>query len=496
MKNRKLNDQEQSRYNKLDKLIELNKNPFKEVRFNRTHNIKEFMNEFNKFTKEELHNSENNQKLFLISGRVMNQRQTFGVIKDFSGKLQYYYNKKTLEESVIETIKMIDIGDIIGIYGFPMKTNTNELTINIKNLIILSKSLKVLPEKFHGLVDEELRARERYLDLIMNEDSLNVFIKRSEIIKSIRKYMDSIDFCEVETPVLQPILGGAAARPFITHHNTLNKNFYLRIATELPLKKLIVGGFEKIYEIGRIFRNEGMDSTHNPEFTSMEIYQAYVGMEEMMDLCENIFQYIVKECFNKNIFKYRGFDIDLSKKFKRINMIDLIKEIKNIDFNKIKTFEEAKKLAIEHKITLQKHENTIGHVINLFFEEFCEITLIQPTFVYGYPVEVSPLSKTNKDDNRYTDRFELFIGQKEFANAFSELNNPIEQYERFNNQLREKELGNSEANEMDLDFINALEYGLPPTGGIGIGIDRLIMLLTEQDTIRNVLLFPHMKDKN
>lgn len=496
MKNRKLTDQEQSRLNKLNKLVEIGKDPFVETKYVRTHTINDFINEFNDFTKEELHAFETENKMCSIAGRIMNQRQTFGVIKDFSGKLQYYYNKKNLDESIIEIIKLIDIGDIIGICGVPMKTNTNELTINIKKITILSKSLKVLPEKFHGLVDEELRARERYVDLIMNDDSMKAFIQRSKIIKTIREYMDSIGFLEVETPVLQPILGGAAARPFITHHNTLDKDFYLRIATELPLKKLIVGGFEKVYEIGRIFRNEGMDATHNPEFTSLEAYQAFVGMEEMMDLCENIFQYVLKKCFNKTIFNYRGFEIDLSKKFQRVNMVDLIKKTKGIDFNQVKTFEEAQKIAKENKVNLQDHEKTIGHVINLFFEEFCEETLIQPTFVYGHPVEVSPLSKRSKENPKYTDRFELFIGQKEFANAFAELNNPIEQYDRFNDQLKQKALGNIEANEMDYDFINALEYGLAPTGGIGIGIDRFIMLFTEKDTIRNILLFPHMKDKN
>lgn len=492
---KKLTDQEQIRWDKLNELKQNNQNPFSITSCKRTHLIKDFIIEFNDFSKEELHDKFHNKEIYL-TGRIMNQRQTFGVIKDYTGRIQFYLNKKNVDEETFNFFKKLDIGDIIQIIGSPMKTNTGQLTINIKNIKLISKSLKVLPEKFHGLVDEELRARERYVDLIMNDESLNTFILRSKIIKNIRDYMDSQNYFEVETPVLQPILGGAAAKPFITHHNALNREFYLRIATELPLKKLIVGGFDKVYEIGRIFRNEGMDATHNPEFTSLEAYQALADMNDMMELCENIIKNIVNNLFKKRIFKYRGFDINLSKPFEKKHMVDIVLENCNIDFRKITSNEEAINLAKENNIELKKHENTVGHVLNAFFENFCEEKIIQPTFIYGHPVEVSPLSKTNNDDSRYTDRFELFIGQKEFANAFAELNDPEEQYNRFLEQLKEKELGNDEANEMDYDFINALEYGLIPTGGLGIGIDRLVMLLTEKDTIKDILLFPHMREKN
>ena len=433
-----------------------------------------------------------NEEVTLV-GRVMNIRQTFAHIKDFSGKCQLYVNKKENNE-LFEVFKSIDIGDIVEVKGFPMKTMTGETSIHVKYIKIISKALKVLPEKFHGLQDEEIRARHRYVDLIVNNDSMNTFILRSRIVSLIRQYMDSQGYFEVETPVLQPILGGASARPFVTHHNALDRNFYLRIATELPLKKLIVGGFEKVYEIGRIFRNEGMDATHNPEFTSMEAYTAYIGMEETMELVENIFKFVINSLKITKV-KYRGFEIDLSQPFKKVHMVDLIKEVTGIDFYKIYDLKEALELAKKHNIEVQKHQQSIGHIINLFYEAFCEEKCIQPTFVYGHPVEVSPLAKIDYKDKRFTKRFELFIGQKEFANAFAELNDPIDQYERFESQLKEKELGNDEANEMDIDFVEALEYGMPPTGGLGIGIDRLVMLLTENDTIRNVLLFPHMKEK-
>ncbi len=492
---KKLTDQEQIKWDKLTELKNNNQNPFAITGCKRTYVISEFIKTYNDFSKEELHEKFDNEQISLV-GRVMNQRQTFGVIKDFSGRIQFYLNKKNVDKDTFHYFKKIDIGDIVNIIGSPMKTMTGELTINIKKIQIISKSLKVLPEKFHGLVDEELRARERYVDLIMNDDSMKTFVLRSKIIKTIREYMDSQNFLEVETPVLQPILGGAAARPFTTHHNALDREYYLRIATELPLKKLIVGGFDKVYEIGRIFRNEGMDATHNPEFTSMEAYQALANMEDTMELCENVIKYTVDKLFDKKIFSYRGFEIDLGKPFQKKHMCDFVKEVTGIDFRKITDDKEALALAKKHNIELKKHENKVGHVLNGFFEAFCEEKIIQPTFVYGHPVEVSPLSKMNNEDNRYTDRFELFIGQKEFANAFAELNDPEDQYNRFAAQLKEKELGNDEANEMDYDFINALEYGLPPTGGLGIGIDRLVMLLTEKNTIRDVLLFPHMKDKN
>ena len=424
----------------------------------------------------------------------MSLRQTFGVIKDFNGSAQFYLNKKAVSPELFQKFKKIDIGDIIGIEGTPMKTNTGQVTINIKNFILLSKSLRPLPEKWHGLVDEEMRARHRYVDLIMNDESMKTFVLRSKIISLIRKFMDSNGYLEVETPVLQPILGGAAARPFVTHHNALDREYYLRIATELPLKKLIVGGFEKVYEIGRVFRNEGMDATHNPEFTSMEAYTAYASMEDMMDLTENLLRYIAKE-IDKVILTYRGVEINFDKPFERISMLDIIKKAVGVDFNEIKTDKEAIAKAKEFKIELQQHEMNRGHVIAKFFDEFGEKLCQQPTFVYDYPIEVSPLAKKKADDPKFTRRFEFFICGKEFANAFSELNDPIDQYERFEAQLNEKDLGNDEANEMDMDYIEALENGLPPTGGIGYGIDRLVMLFTNNEVIRNVLLFPHMKDE-
>ncbi len=489
---RKFTEQELIRREKLSKLQDEQKNPYETEIVNRTCNLNEFNEKFAKFSKEELHENPSNK--IVLAGRVMGIRQTFGLIKDFSGQTQFYVNKKNVNESVFKKFKEIDIGDIVSIVGTAMKTNTGEVTLNVEDISIISKSLKVLPEKFHGLVDEEIRARNRYVDLIVNQESMETFVKRSLIIKSIRNYMDDNGFFEVETPVLNPILGGAAARPFITHHNALDREYYLRIATELPLKKCIVGGFEKVYEIGRIFRNEGMDATHNPEFTSMEAYVAYTGMEGMMDLTEGVIKHCAK-VMGKDKYKYRGFEVDLSKPFKRIHMVDLIKQITNVNFYDIKTDQEAIKIAKEHDIELLAHQMKCGHIINAFFEKYCEETLIEPTFIYGHPIEISPLAKKDYSDPRFTKRFELFICQKEFANAFSELNDPIDQYNRFLEQINEKELGNDEANEMDMDFINALEYGLPPTGGMGLGIDRLVMLLTQKDTIRDVLLFPHMKDK-
>ncbi len=488
---RKFNEQELIRRETLKKLQAEGKDPYAVEGVKRTSTLKEFADKYDKFSKEELHDK--TDAIEVLAGRVMSNRQTFYNIKDFSALGQIYINKKNHPE-IFEAAKLIDIGDIIEVKGKPMKTMTGQVTLDVEELRIISKALKVLPEKFHGLSDEELRARHRYVDLIVNDASMETFVMRSKIVKLIRNYMDSLGYFEVETPVLQPILGGAAARPFITHHNALDREYYLRIATELPLKKLIVGGFEKVYEIGRIFRNEGMDATHNPEFTSMEAYTAYANMEDTMDIVEGVFKHLVKE-LGLSQLKYRGFDIDLSKPFKRIHMVDFIKQETGVDFWKVKNDAEAVKIAKEHKIELEKHQHTVGHVINLFYEHFCEEKCIQPTFVHGHPTDVSPLSKIDYTDKRFTKRFELFIGQKEFANAFAELNDPIDQYERFENQLKEAALGNDEANEMDMDFIEALEYGLPPTGGLGIGIDRLVMLFTGNDTIRNVLLFPHMKDK-
>ena len=492
MDNRKFNDQEIIRRNQLEELRKNNQDPFKIDKFVRNFNTLSFKNKYDKFSKEELHNSKDE---ITIAGRIMAIRQTFGVVKDFYGTVQFYLNKKTVSENVFKDFKKLDIGDIVGIHGTPMKTNTGQVTINVKTFTLLSKSLKPLPEKWHGLVDEEIRARHRYVDLIMNDESMQTFVLRSKIVSLIRKFMDENGYLEVETPVLQPILGGAAARPFITHHNTLDREYYLRIATELPLKKLIVGGFEKVYEIGRIFRNEGMDATHNPEFTSMEAYTAYASMEDMMDLTEKLYRYI-EAVINKTKLNYNGIEIDFDQTFKRVTMIEIIKQATSVDFNKIKTDMEAINVANEFKLELLPHEKNRGHIMAKFFDEFGEKLCQQPTFIYEYPIEVSPLAKKKADDPKMTKRFEFFICGKEFANAFSELNDPIDQYERFENQLKEKNLGNDEANEMDMDFIEALENGLPPTAGIGYGIDRLIMLFTNNKTIRDVLLFPHMKENN
>lgn len=486
---RKFNDQELIRRQKLKNLQESNQDPYQIEKVARSMTIGDFNSEFAKL---KTHNTKRNIKL---AGRVIALRQTFGVIRDFYGDAQFYLNKKKINKSMLKYFnKVLDIGDIVEIYGTPFRTQKGELTLDVKKIKIVSKALKPLPEKWHGLEDEELRARHRYVDLIVNKDSMKVFVDRIRIIKLIRNFMDNQDYLEVETPVLHPILGGANARPFITFHNTLERNFYLRIATELPLKKLIVGGFDKVYEIGRIFRNEGMDSTHNPEFTSMEVYAAYENMEYMMKLTENLFKYVSK-ALKKPIITMGGNKIDLTKKFRRIHMVDFIKQETGVNFWEVKSDKEAQELAKKHKVEFEKHQATIGHIINLFFEEFCEVKCVQPTFVYGHPIDVSPLSKKDYDNPGFTKRFELFINTKEYANAFAELNDPIDQYERFEAQVKEKSLGNDEAVEMDMDFIEALEYGLPPTAGLGVGIDRMVMLFTEQSSIRDVLLFPHMKDK-
>ena len=403
-------------------------------------------------------------------------------------------NNLPIEEQY-ELYKVSDIGDIVGIEGEVMKTQTGELSIRATVYTHLTKALRPLPEKFHGLQDKEEARRKRYLDLIMNEDARRIAYARPRIIRGIQNYLDSRGFIEVETPVLNPILGGAAAKPFITHHNALDMDFYLRIATELYLKRLIVGGMEAVYEIGRLFRNEGMDATHNPEFTTVEAYLAYGDLSDMMQLVEELISKLAMDLLHTTEITYCGKEISLKAPFKRVHMVDAIKEQTGINFFEITDLDVALKLAKEHNIEVPKHEQSIGHIINLFFEEYVEKTLIQPTILYGHPIEISPLTKKNPKDPRFTDRFELFINGKEYANAYTELNDPIDQKERFINQLKERELGNDEANDMDNDFIEALEYGMPPTGGIGIGIDRLVMLLTGTDTIRDVLLFPHLRNK-
>lgn len=491
----KFTEQEMIRRQKMEELKEQGIAPFGKA-YKRTHRSGEIRQAYESCEKEEL--EEKNVRV-KIAGRIMTKRRQgkagFMHIQDLDGKIQIYVRKDLLGDENYEIFKKSDLGDIVGIEGIVMKTNHGELSVKAEVYTHLSKALRPLPEKFHGLQDIEERYRRRYVDLIMNENSKRIALLRPRIIRAIQHYFDKKGLVEVETPVLQPILGGANARPFITYHNTLDMNFYLRIATELPLKRLIVGGLEGVYEIGRLFRNEGMDARHNPEFTTVEAYVAYSDMEGMMELTEGLMESVAMEALGKTEVEWKGKTISLKAPFQRLHMVDGIKEACGVDFWKEMSYEEALAIAKEHNITVEKHQNTVGHIINLFFEEFVEGKIVQPTHVYGHPVEVSPLAKRCEDDPRFTERFELFIDGVEYCNAFSELNDPIDQKERFLRQLKEKELGNDETVEMDVDFIEALEYGLPPTGGMGLGIDRFVMLLTGSETIREVVLFPHMKNK-
>jgi len=493
----KLTEQEIVRREKAKELANLGLDPYGS-RYDRTHNTETFKSAFSTFTKEELHEMPN-PPVVKIAGRIMTKRikgkAGFAHIQDQYGRLQIYVKSDIIGEAAYELFDKADLGDIIGVEGHPMITNTGELSVKVTVYTHLVKALRPLPDKFHGLVDVEERYRRRYVDLIMNEDSKNTLILRSKIIASMRRYLDNLGYLEVETPILHPILGGANARPFITHHNTLDMPFYLRIAPELYLKRLIVGGLDCVYEIGRLFRNEGMDVKHNPEFTTIELYLAYSDLEGMMDLCENLIGSIAQTTLGTTLIPYGDKEINLAKGWRRAHMVDLIKEETGIDFFQIPDYETAKKLALEHHIKVEPHHYGFGHIVNLFFEAYCEEKIVQPTFVYGHPIEVSPLTKKDPKDPRFTQRFELFIDTREYANAYTELNDPIDQLERFESQLNEKALGNVEANEMDSDFVEALEYGMPPTGGIGIGIDRLVMLLTNSASIRDVLLFPHMKNR-
>ena len=493
---RKLTEQELVRRQKAQNIRELGMDPFGHV-FKRT----AFNNEIKEKYKDVDHDEfENINDEVTIAGRIMFIRKmgkaSFFSIKDKTGPMQVYISINDVGEDTYNLFKTADLGDIVGVRGKVMKTKTGEVTVKCLEYTHLVKALKPLPEKFHGLTDKEERYRRRYVDLIMNEDSKNIAFLRPKIIKCIRDFMDGEGFTEVETPILTSLLTGASARPFITHHNTQDLDMYLRIALELPLKRLLVGGMEAVYEIGRVFRNEGMDLKHNPEFTLMEAYLAYSNLEGMMDLTEKMYQTIARKVFNKMTYNFSGYEINLEGPWKRVSMTDAIKEQTGIDFKKEMTVEEALKLAEEHNIEVQEHERSVGHIINLFFEKYVEETLIQPTFLYGHPIEISPLTKKNPDDPRFVDRFELFIAGKEFANAYTELNDPIDQLERFEEQLKERDLGNDEANDIDMDFIEALEYGMPPAGGIGYGIDRLCMLFLEQDSIRDILLFPLMKPEN
>ncbi len=490
---REFSDQELVRREKCENIRKLGIDPFGH-KFERTDYAEALKEKY----KDVDHDAfENMNDTATVAGRIMFIRKmgkaSFFSIKDKTGSIQIYISINDIGEESYNLFKTADIGDIVGVYGKVMKTKTGEVTIKCLKYTHLVKSLRPLPEKFHGLTDIEERYRRRYVDLMMNDDSRKIAFTRPKIIRCIQKFMDNRGFTEVETPILTTLLTGASARPFVTHHNTQDLDMYLRIALELPLKRLLVGGMEAVYEIGRTFRNEGMDPKHNPEFTLMEAYLAYSDLEGMMDLTEDMYQTIAKEVFGKMVYNWCGNEINLEGSWKRISMVDAIKEQTGIDFKKEMTVDEALKLAEEHHIEVQEHEHTVGHIINLFFEKYVEETLIQPTFLYGHPIEISPLTKKNPEDPRFVDRFELFIGGKEFANAYTELNDPIDQLERFENQLAERDLGNDEANDIDMDFIEALEYGMPPAGGIGYGIDRLCMLFTESESIRDVILFPTMK---
>ncbi|NMO97779.1 lysine--tRNA ligase [Paenibacillus lemnae] len=485
----------QIRRAKLDELRKLGIDPFG-GKYERSDNAGELLQTYEALSKEEL---EEKQVEVNLAGRIMAKRgmgkASFAHIQDLSGRIQIYVRQDTVPADKYEAFSILDLGDIIGVKGTLFKTKTGETTVKVKNLEVLSKSLYPLPEKFHGLKDVELRYRQRYVDLIINPDVQKTFITRSRVIQSMRRYLDSHGYLEVETPTLHAIAGGAAARPFITHHNALDMELYMRIAIELHLKRLIVGGLEKVYEIGRVYRNEGISTRHNPEFTMIELYEAYADYKDIMALTENLIAHIAQEVLGTQVIDYQGQQVDLTPQWRRVSMVDAVKEVTGVDFGVQMSNEEAHALAKEHKVPVEKHM-TFGHILNAFFEQFVEETLIQPTFVTGHPVEISPLAKKNDLDPRFTDRFELFIVAREHANAFSELNDPIDQRQRFESQIKEREQGNDEAHEMDEDFLRALEYGMPPTGGLGIGVDRLIMLLTNSPSIRDVLLFPHMRNRS
>ena len=499
---RELTEQEMVRREKAKGLRDLGMDPFGS-RFDRTHTSGDIRKQYEGKTNEEL---EAENVPVKVAGRIMTKRGKgkagFMHIQDRDGQIQIYMKLDNVGEDNYNLFLKADLGDIVGIEGTLFVTHTGELSVKATKYIHLVKSLRPLPEKFHGLTDIEERYRRRYVDLIMNEDSKKVAFLRPKIIRCIQNFMDNRGFSEVETPILSTLLTGASARPFTTHHNAQDLDMYLRIALELPLKRLLVGGMEAVYEIGRVFRNEGMDPKHNPEFTNIELYSAYQAylaysdLEGMMELTESMFQTVARNVFGKMTYQFGGYEINLEGPWKRISMAEAIKEQTGIDFTVDMTVEEALKLAEEHDIEIEEHQHAVGHIMNLFFEKYVEETLIQPTFLYGHPVEISPLTKKNPKDPRFVDRFELFIAGKEFANAYTVLNDPIDQLERFEEQLKERDLGNDEANDIDYDFVEALEYGMPPAGGIGYGIDRLCMLFLEQESIRDVLLFPTMKERN
>lgn len=487
-----LTEQERVRRDKLQTLRELGVQPYA-GKFERTHRASEIHAQYDHIEASELETKAHEVR---IAGRLMSKRRQgkagFMHLQDMSGRIQVYVRQDHVGENAYEVYKLADLGDIIGVVGTVFKTKTGETTVLASEFVLLTKSLKPLPEKFHGLKDIELRYRKRYLDLIMNPEVMQTFLTRSEMIRTMRHYLDAQGYIEVETPTLQSIPGGAAARPFITHHNALDMDMYLRIAIELYLKRLIVGGIEKVYEIGRVYRNEGVSTKHNPEFTMLELYAAYTDYHDMMDLTEQLFVHLAEKIKGTLTITYQGQIVDLTPPWRRVHMVDLIREVTGVDFWPEMQLEAARKLAYAHGVEISE-TMTVGHIINEFFEQKVEATLLHPTFVYGHPVEISPLAKKHANDPRFTDRFELFIVGREHANAFSELSDPLDQRERFYAQLKEREQGNEEAHRMDEDFLEALEIGMPPTGGLGIGIDRLVMLFVDAPSIRDVLLFPHMR---
>ncbi|TGA96547.1 lysine--tRNA ligase [Sporolactobacillus shoreae] len=489
-----LTDQLQARREKLKELREQGINPFG-ARYERTHDTEKIRTLYSSLTEEEL---EEKPVPVVMAGRLMAKRRKgkagFADIQDFNGRIQLYVRKDNVGDEEYEIFKRIDIGDFVGVEGTVFKTHVGELSIKVTKFNILSKAMRPLPDKFHGLKDVEQRYRQRYLDLIVNPEVRKTFILRSKIVQTIRDYLDGESYLEVETPTMHSIPGGAAARPFITHHNALNMDLYMRIAIELHLKRLIIGGFEKVYEIGRVYRNEGIDTKHNPEFTMLELYAAYDDLRDIMSLTENLISSVAEKVLGTTEITYEDKKVDLKPSWRRIHMVDAIKEVTGVDLWPEMSDEEARKLAADHGVAV-KDDMIYGHVVNEFFEQKVEETLVQPTFIYGHPVVISPLAKKDPSDNRFSDRFELFIVGREHANAFSELNDPIDQRERFEEQMREREAGNDEAQIIDEDFLEAMEYGMPPTGGLGIGIDRLIMLLTDSASIRDVLLFPQMRNR-
>ncbi|OJE48096.1 lysine--tRNA ligase [Bacillus proteolyticus] len=494
MNHEELNDQLLVRREKLHNLREQGIDPFGK-RFERTNSTTDLVSLYGEFSKEEL---EEKEITVSIAGRIMTKRGKgkagFAHIQDLQGQVQIYVRKDTVGDEEYELFTTADLGDLVGIEGKVFKTNVGELSVKATGFTLLTKSLRPLPDKYHGLKDVEQRYRQRYLDLITSMESRETFVTRSKIIREMRRYLDDNGYLEVETPMMHAIAGGASARPFTTHHNALDMELYMRIAIELHLKRLIVGGLEKVYEIGRVFRNEGVSTRHNPEFTMIELYEAYADYNDIMKLTENMVAHIAKKVLGTTTIQYGDYEINLEPEWTRLHMVDAIKQHSGADFWNSMSVEEARELAKEHNVEI-KDTMEVGHIINEFFEQKVEDKLIQPTFIYGHPVEISPLAKKNDEDPRFTDRFELFIVAREHANAFTELNDPIDQKERFEAQLKEREQGNDEAHMMDDDYIEALEYGMPPTGGLGIGIDRLVMLLTNAPSIRDVLLFPAMRHK-